>query len=103
MTAAVLDVLDVLTNASLDDPPWGLRICEQTGLGTSTIYPVLDRLRKAGWIIARWENPPPQDRPRRRYYELTATGRQEYAAALRAHNERRTSWLRPSPGTGSTS
>ncbi len=74
LTAVIMDVLDVLTNSPPDDPAWGLRLCEVTGYGTGTIYPALDRLLKAGWIQDRWEDPPPPDRPARRYYFITATG-----------------------------
>jgi PadR family transcriptional regulator PadR len=97
LTTVVMDVLDVLTSSPPDNPAWGLRLCEQTGYGTSTVYPALDRLMKAGWITSYWEDPPPQDRPRRRFYQLTSTGREQYAAALRARDERRASWRRPAP------
>jgi DNA-binding PadR family transcriptional regulator len=95
LTAAIMDVLDALTQASPDSPLWGLRLCEQTGYGTGTIYPALDRLLKAGWISDYWEDPPPADRPKRRFYEITSTGREQYAAAMRARYERRAAWLRP--------
>jgi PadR family transcriptional regulator PadR len=100
LTAVVLDILDVLTSSPPDDPAWGLRLCEQTGYGTGTIYPALDRLMKAGWISDRWEDPPPADRPPRRFYEMTSTGREQYAAALRSRSERRAAWLRPAPRAG---
>ena len=103
LTAVIMDVLDVLTSASPDAPPWGLEFCELTGYGSGTIYPALDRLLKAGWITDRWEDPPPADRPKRRYYELTGTGRQEYTAALRARNERRGRWASPVPHPGTAS
>jgi DNA-binding PadR family transcriptional regulator len=95
MTAVIMDVLDVLTNSPPDNPAWGLRLCEVTGYGTGTIYPALDRLMKAGWIRDYWEEPSPEDRPRRRFYEITSTGREQYAAALRAREQRRASWVRP--------
>jgi PadR family transcriptional regulator, regulatory protein PadR len=94
LTAVVLDILDVLTSSPLDNPAWGLRLCEVTGYGTGTIYPALDRLLKAGWICDYWEDPPPENRPRRRFYEITSTGREQYAAAVRARKQRRLSWLR---------
>jgi PadR family transcriptional regulator, regulatory protein PadR len=100
LTAVIMDVLDVLTNSPSDDLAWGLRLCEVTGYGTGTIYPALDRLMKAGWITDHWEAPPPAERPPRRFYEMTSTGREQYAAALRAHRERRLVWLRPAPHTG---
>ena len=97
LTAVIMDILDVLISSPADNPAWGLRLCEQTDYGTSTIYPALDRLMKAGWISDYWEDPPPQDRPRRRFYELTSTGREQYTAALQARDERRASWHRPLP------
>ena len=97
LTAVIMDVLDVLTNAPSDNPVWGLRLCEQTGYGTGTIYPALDRLMKAGWITDHWEDPSPGDRPARRFYRLTSTGRERYAAALQARCERRAAWLHPAP------
>lgn len=102
MTAVILDVLDVLINTQPDDPVWGLRLCEVTGYGTGTIYPALDRLLKVGWISDYWEDPSPGDRPRRRFYELTSAGLEEYNAAMRARAERRAGWLRPAgqPGVG---
>ena len=88
----VLDILDVITAAPADDPPWGLRLCEQTGYGTGTVYPALDRLMKAGWIADRWEEPQPADRPRRRYYSLTDDGRTAYREALNVRLARRSAW-----------
>ena len=92
----VLDVLDVLTNSPQDDPAWGLRLCEVTGYGTGTIYPALDRLLKAGWISDHWEDPPPADRPPRRFYVLTSAGRERYEKELRTRQVRRAAWL-PQP------
>jgi PadR family transcriptional regulator PadR len=100
LTAVIMDVLDVLAGSLPDDPAWGLRLCQATGYGTGTIYPALDRLMKAGWIIDYWEDPSPADRPPRRLYEMTSTGREQYADALRARRERRTAWLHPTPHPG---
>jgi DNA-binding PadR family transcriptional regulator len=103
LTAVIMEILDVLTASPPDNPAWGLQLCEQTGYGTGTIYPALDRLMKAGWISDYWEDPPPVDRPKRRFYEITSTGREQYDAALRARDERRASWLRPSLHPGAAS
>ncbi len=103
LTAVIMDVLDVLTNSPSDDPAWGLRLCEVTGYGTGTIYPALERLMHAGVIVDRWEDPPPPDRPRRRFYELTSTGREWFASAVRAREQRRANWLRPAGQAGATS
>ena len=75
-------------------------MCQATGYRTTTVYPVLDRLLKAGWINGYWEDPPPADPPRRRFYEITSIGREQYAAVLRTHSERRVVWLRPNPQPG---
>ena len=47
LTAVIMDVLDVITSSPSDNPAWGLLLCEQTGYGTGTIYPALDRLMKS--------------------------------------------------------
>lgn len=102
LTMVLADVLDVIMSAPVDDPAWGLRICELTGHGSGTVYPALDRLMKAGWITDSWEYPVPANRPRRRFYTITPTGRQEYAAILASRATRRTAWVRaqvPSNGT----
>ena len=85
----VLDILDAIESALPDDPPWGLRLCEQTGYGSGTVYPALDKLLKAGWITDRWEEPQPADRPRRRFYGLSDGGRVAYREALCAREARR--------------
>ena len=100
LTPVVTDILDVLTAAPPDDPAYGLRICEMTGHGTSSTYPALNRLRKAGWIEDWWEDQP-EDRPKRRFYKITSTGRQMYEAALREREQRRATWFRPASQTGS--
>jgi PadR family transcriptional regulator PadR len=95
LTMVVMDVLDVLMSAPPDDPAWGLKLCEQTGHGTGTIYPALDRLLQAGWIEDRWEEPTPADRPRRRFYSITSVGRAAYQEAVATRSKRRTAWTTP--------
>lgn len=92
VTMVVMDILAVLMNAPQDGPAWGLQICEQTGYGTGTIYPALDRLLQAGWIEDKWEEPAPADRPRRRYYTVTSAGRAAYHEAVAARSARRARW-----------
>jgi PadR family transcriptional regulator, regulatory protein PadR len=58
-------------------PRYGLDISKQTGLASGTIYPLLLRLEKAGWLASAWEehvDPSEVGRPRRRHYWLTAEG-----------------------------
>jgi PadR family transcriptional regulator, regulatory protein PadR len=75
MTTQVLSVL----NAMLADPDadwYGFDLCKKSGLKPGTIYPILDRLLKAGWLERRWEgiDPTAEGRPRRRLYRLTGVG-----------------------------
>ena len=51
------------------------------GVTDGTLYPVLYRLERAGFVAVRWETP---DRGvPRKYYRLTATGRDELARLTR--------------------
>jgi PadR family transcriptional regulator PadR len=74
VTAGVAKVLA----AFLEDPTsdrYGLDMMKATGMPSGTLYPILARLRKAGWLAAEWENPDPDtSRPARRYYRLTPHG-----------------------------
>ena len=85
MTTSVLKVVAAL----LTDPTaerYGLQLMQDTGLPSGTLYPILVRLERAGWVEARWEEADPvaEGRPSRRYYKLTADGavdaRREVAA-----------------------
>jgi len=96
VTLVIMDVLNVIMNASPDDPAWGLRICEATGHGPGTTYPALDRLMKAGWIEDRWEEPVPADRPRRRFYTITSVGRAGLASSKDERARRGLAWAKPS-------
>ena len=60
---------------------YGLELCRATGLASGTVYPIIARLEREGWIASKWEDPTLQEtqgRPRRRYYWVTGTG---FAAA----------------------
>lgn len=51
------------------------RLGAETTLTTSegTLYPLLSRLRRAGWVTTTWQESPAG--PPRRYYDLTPGGR----------------------------
>ena len=98
LTKPTLAVLDVLMQATDDDPVWGFRICERADLGSGTVYPILDRLAELGWIEATWEAEQPRGRPRRRLYQMTGLGRTEFPSARAERDSRRRRWL---PGYGS--
>jgi PadR family transcriptional regulator PadR len=79
----VAKVLAVLLNEP-DGEHYGLRLMQQTGVASGTLYPVLVRLQDAGWLTARWEDEDPVEagRPVRRYYQLTAEGITQAQAVL---------------------
>ena len=55
----------------------GFEIMEVTGLPSGTVYPLLRRLDREGLLSSRWEKPAVarrEQRPPRRYYQLTAAG-----------------------------
>lgn len=88
--------------ALLADPTadrYGLQLMEVAGLASGSLYPILTRLRRAGWVEARWEqiDPAQAARPARRYYRLTPEGAARADAALQARRRRvagppRTAW-----------
>ena len=75
ITASVLQVLAALLHAS-GEPRYGLRLMQDTGLPSGTLYPILVRLERAGWVASEWEriDPVAEGRPSRRYYRLTPDG-----------------------------
>ncbi|MBK3627658.1 PadR family transcriptional regulator [Streptomyces asoensis] len=85
LTRTTLEVIKVLLASTADDPAWGLKICEEADLGSGTVYPILERLVDAGWATRYEETGEHPGRPKRYYYELTATGR----CAAREARERR--------------
>jgi PadR family transcriptional regulator, regulatory protein PadR len=83
----------------------GFDVMDATGLASGTVYPILRRLDGEGLVRSRWEKEGVarrEQRPPRRYYELTSSGRivareassryrtlQEVSAALKpARSER---------------
>ncbi|MEV6599913.1 helix-turn-helix transcriptional regulator [Actinoplanes sp. NPDC051346] len=97
VTASLIAVIDALIDAPRDDPPWGLRLCEQTGYGPGTVYPLLDRLHELGWVEAYWEDANPHGGKPRRFYAVTGLGVREYQAARKARTERTLRWRPATP------
>ena len=55
----------------------GFDIMDATDLPSGTVYPILRRIEEEGLVRARWERDGVarrEQRPPRRYYELTAAG-----------------------------
>ena len=62
----------------------GFDIMDATDLPSGTVYPILRRLDADGLVRSRWERETVarrEQRPPRRYYELTAAGEAKLAEA----------------------
>ena len=86
MTTTTMKVLARL----LDDPTgewYGFDLIEQTGIKSGTLYPILIRLEKAGWLQSHLEDVDPHDvgRPPRRLYSLTGEGARLARVELESH------------------
>ena len=82
LTSATALVLDALARGHRH----GFDILDATGLPSGTVYPILRRLEEERLAASRWEEPTKaqrEQRPPRRYYELTSDGR-ELAEQARA-------------------
>ena len=64
----------------------GADISKQTEMLSGTVYPILMRLEKAGWLTSKWERiePSKEGRPRKRLYRLTRKGHEKAMLALTA-------------------
>jgi DNA-binding PadR family transcriptional regulator len=103
MTIQTLAVLSTM----IDEPDsewYGLDLSRRSGLKPGTIYPLLERLLNAGWLVRSWEaiDPTVEGRPRRRIYRLTPAGDDaarwaldEHLASLRVPPSDRRATLRP--------
>lgn len=86
MTVQTLAILSTMLS-DLAAEWYGLELCRAAGLRPGTIYPILDRLLRAGWLARRWEDidPAVEGRPRRRLYRLTPRGAPAARQALNDH------------------
>jgi len=62
----------------------GAEIAKATRIGSGTLYPMLIRMEKAGWLVSEWESVDPREagRPRRRLYTLTPLGQNNASREL---------------------
>ena len=63
----------------------GFDVIDATGLASGTVYPILRRLERETLVSASWEDAAiahAEQRPPRRYYELTAAGKAVLATAV---------------------
>jgi PadR family transcriptional regulator, regulatory protein PadR len=66
---------------------YGFDIMDITGLPSGTVYPALRRLEEDELIQGNWEDEKAagSDRPRRRNYQLSRTGKDALGAALKRY------------------
>src|SRR5690348_5922122 len=76
----------LVLQAIADGARYGFDIADRTGLQTGTVYPALRRLDDLGFVRSHWESEKVarrEQRPARRYYEITRTGTAELAVAMK--------------------
>lgn len=75
-------------------PQFGFGLMEQLRISSGTLYPILAKLKKVGWLDVQTEeiDPSVEGRPARRYYLLTAQGE---VAAVQALNRMSTLYAPP--------
>jgi DNA-binding PadR family transcriptional regulator len=76
----------LVLQAIADGVRYGFDIADRTGLQTGTVYPALRRLESLGYVRSNWENEKTarrEQRPARRYYEITRDGSDALALAVK--------------------
>lgn len=71
---------------------WGYELSKRANVRSGVLYPILRRMLDEDWLKDSWEDPAEiaENRPPRRYYELTAKGLSELGAILdAARNDQR--------------
>ena len=64
---------------------YGFDIMDATALPSATVYPALRRMEASGLVASRWESAVTaqrEQRPPRKYYELTRSGQHTLAEAV---------------------
>jgi PadR family transcriptional regulator PadR len=88
----------VILQAVANGYQYGFDIMDMTGLPSGTVYPALRRLEESGLVDSKWEKPSvaqTEQRPPRKYYELTPDGKTALAEAVKRY--RLLEHLRPAP------
>jgi PadR family transcriptional regulator PadR len=76
----------LVLQAIADGARYGFDIADKTGLQTGTVYPSLRRLESSGLVRSSWESDKVarrEQRPARRYYEITRAGETALEVALK--------------------
>lgn len=72
LTKQTMLVLSILMGS--DEGVAGSTLAAESRLASGSLYPILIRLEKAGWIKSEWEGGDDSPKPRRRLYSLTGLG-----------------------------
>jgi DNA-binding PadR family transcriptional regulator len=101
MTLSTLQVLAVLLADPLGEH-YGLELCRAADLPGGTLYPILARLERAGWLTSAWEDidEAAQGRRQRRYYRLTDSGAERARQVLINHQRSLRPVWKSLPGLG---
>jgi PadR family transcriptional regulator, regulatory protein PadR len=78
---------------------FGFDVMDATGLPSGTVYPILRRLDGEGMLTSAWEDVDSarqEQRPPRRYYEITAAGEKVLADAVQRYRLLEQAVRRPS-------
>lgn len=81
MSSTTIRVLE----AFLSEPGterYGYELLKTAGIKSGSLYPILDRLESAQWIVGEWRESNHAGRPRRRSYKLTGLGQREAKLAI---------------------
>src|SRR4026208_2343187 len=84
LTYSTAVILQAVANGYL----YGFDIVDITGMPGGTVYPALRRLEEAGYLTWRGDKARvarAERRPRRKYYELTRSGREALADAIKRY------------------
>jgi PadR family transcriptional regulator PadR len=74
----------VVLHAIANGQGYGFQVMEAAGLPSGTVYPALRKLEKARLIRSQWEHAAvarAEQRPARRYYQITSDGEAALAVA----------------------
>ena len=82
--------LAVLEALLLHPAAWqhGYSLSRRTGISSGTLYPILMRLERLGWLETCWEEVKTPGRPPRHLYRLSGTAREWARAELRAAGQK---------------
>lgn len=78
----------VILQAVANGYRYGFDVMDVTGLPSGTVYPALRRMEHGGLVTSKWESEAAaqrEGRPARKYYEVTAGGREALAEAVRRY------------------